>query len=92
MDDTVDLPFLEVAGISMVMLVTMFIEEVNPWITVVLGISGISWLVYRFFLSRKESKISDARELRAKEKHQLEMKILRNKLKSDSDNDRDDED
>ena len=68
MEDTLDLPIIEVAGIITVMLVSTFIEEVNPWITGGLGIFGISWLIYRFFLSQKASKIADAREQREKEK------------------------
>ncbi len=68
MEDTLDLSVLEVAGITSVMLISTFIDEVNPWITAGLGVFGISWLVYRFFLSQKASKLADARELREKER------------------------
>lgn len=81
MGDTLDLSVIEVAGITTVMLITMFIDEVNPWITAVLGISGISWLAYRFFLSQKASRIADARELREKKEHENTLKIQRLQIK-----------
>ncbi len=82
MEDTLDLSVLEVAGITSVMLISTFIDEVNPWITAGLGVFGISWLVYRFFLSQKVSKVTDARESREKERELREKeRELREKEK-----------
>ncbi len=98
MEDTLDLSVLEVAGITSVMLISTFIDEVNPWITAGLGVFGISWLVYRFFLSQKASKLVDARELREKKEHkntlkiqELQIKKLEKDIEEDSDKESDDD-
>ncbi len=51
MGDTMDLTFLEGAGILVVMLVTMFIDEINPWITTLGGVLPVFLGLYINFFS-----------------------------------------
>ncbi len=80
MDDAVDLSFLEVAGITILVFVTAFIDAINPWVTGLLATSTTVWIIVRIINSRKADK-------RADEKHKIEIKILRNKLKRDYNDD-----
>ncbi|MCY4268078.1 MAG: hypothetical protein OXC67_09380 [Flavobacteriaceae bacterium] len=76
----VDLSFLEVAGITMLVFITAFIDAINPWVTGVLGISTTVWIIVRIINNQKANK-------RADEKHKIEIKILKNKLKRDYNDD-----
>ena len=99
MDDTVDLSILEVAGITILVLVTSLIDLFDPWVSTVLALGGLGFIFFRAYYIRKASKRADekreqekrqeernkAQDRRNEEKHQLEMKILRKKLKGRSD-------
>ena len=116
MDDAVDLSILEVAGITILVLVTSLIDLFDPWVNTALALGGLGFIFFRVYYIRKANKRADEKreeekrqekrneeqnrrneeqgrrneaqdrrneeqERRNEEKHQLEMKILRKKLK-----------
>ena len=97
--DTVDITFLEFAGIALLVWVSSFLENLNPYVTFFLGISGMIWIGFRIFQNRKSDKRAEEKraeekraaqlleEKRAEEKseHLLRMKKLRRELGEDLD-------
>ena len=69
--DTVDITFLEFAGIALLVWVSSFLDNLNPYVTFFLGISGMIWIGFRIFQNRKSDK--RAEEKRAEEKRAAQL-------------------
>ena len=69
--DTVDVTFLEFLGIAILVWVSSLVENLNPYVTFLLTVSGIIWIGYRIFQGGKSSK--RAVEKRAEEKRAAQL-------------------
>ena len=69
--DTVDVTFLEFLGIALLVWVSSLVENLNPYVTFLLTVSGIIWIGYRIFQGGKSSK--RAVEKRAEEKRATQL-------------------
>ena len=91
MDDTVDLSILEVAGITILVLVTSLIDLFDPWVNTALALGGLGFIFFRVYYIRKANKRADEKREEEKkqdgrneekhewerQEHELRMKKLR---------------